>query len=105
MIRSLFRFIGVVLLAAGFILLMYDGAKSIADSRIYLYKVGQLWTDINAASLQAAQVRVQSALPSFFWDPVFTTILNQPAWLLLGLFGTLFILAGRKRKPLIGYAR
>lgn len=105
MIRSLLRLIGVVLLAAGFILLMYDGAKSIADNRIYIYKLGQLWTDIHAASLQAFQASVQASLPGAVWDPVLTTLLDQPSWLVLGLVGVLFILMGRKRKPLIGYAR
>ena len=64
MIRSLLRLIGVIFLAAGFILLMYDGAKSIADSRIYIYKLGQLWTDIHVASLQSAQAKVQASLPA-----------------------------------------
>jgi hypothetical protein len=105
MIRSLLRLIGVVLLAAGFILLMYDGAKSIADSRIYIYKLGQLWTDIHASSLQSFQTSVQANLPRAAWDPVLTTLLDQPSWLVLGLVGTVFILLGRKRKPLIGYAR
>jgi hypothetical protein len=105
MIRSLFRLIGVIFLAAGFILLMYDGAKSIADSRIYIYKLGQLWTDIHTSSLQAAQAKVQASLPALVWDPVITTVLEQPSWLVLGVIGTLFILLGRRRKPLIGYAR
>jgi len=105
MIRSLFRLIGVIFLAAAFILLMYDGAKSIADSRIYIYKLGQLWTDIHASSMQAAQAKVQGSLPASVWDPVITTLLNQPSWLVFGIIGTLFILLGRRRKPLIGYAR
>jgi hypothetical protein len=105
MIRSLLRLLGVVLLAAGFILVMYDGARSIADSRIYIYKLGQLWTDIHAASLQSAQARVQDSLPSVVWDPLITTVLDQPAWLIFGIIGTALILLGRKRKPLIGYAR
>jgi len=105
MIRSLFRLIGVIFLAAAFILLMYDGAKSIADSRIYIYKLGQLWTDIHASSMQAAQAKVQASLPASVWDPVITTLLNQPTWLVFGIIGTLFILLGRRRKPLIGYAR
>jgi hypothetical protein len=33
------------------------------------------------------------------------TVLSWPAWSLLGCFGILFLLAGRKKKPLIGYAR
>jgi hypothetical protein len=105
MIRSFFRLIGVIFLAAGFILLMYDGAKSIADSRIYIYKLGQLWTDIHTSSMQAAQAKVQASLPAQVWDPVITTVLEQPSWLVLGVIGTLFILLGRRRKPLIGYAR
>ncbi len=105
MIRSLLRLLGVIFLAAGFILLMYDGAKSIADSRIYIYKLGQLWTDIHVASLQSAQAKVQSSLPAVAWDPVITTILDQPSWLIFGLVGAVLILLGRKRKPLIGYAR
>ena len=105
MIRSLFRLIGVIFLAAGFILLMYDGAKSIADSRIYIYKLGQLWTDIHTSSMQAAQAKVQASLPAQVWDPVITTLLDQPSWLIFGVIGAVLILLGRKRKPLIGYAR
>jgi hypothetical protein len=105
MIRALLRLIGVVFLAAAFILVMYDGARSIADSRIYLYKLGQLWTDIHAASLESAQARVKESLPSVVWDPVITTVLDQPSWLIFGIIGTVLILLGRKRKPLIGYAR
>ncbi len=105
MIRSLLRLIGVIALAAGFILLMYDGAKSIADSRVYIYKLGQLWTDVHAASLQAAQTRVQASLPAQVWDPGISTILDQPSWLIFGIIGTIFILLGRRRKSLIGYAR
>lgn len=105
MIRSLFRLAGVIFLAAAFILLIYDGAKSIADSRVSIYKLGQLWTDVHAASLQAAQEKVQQSLPAAAWDPLITTLLNQPSWLVFGLIGMLLILLGRRRKPLIGYAR
>ncbi|MGD9925165.1 MAG: hypothetical protein AB7V13_27520 [Pseudorhodoplanes sp.] len=105
MIRALLRLLGVLFLAAGFILLMYDGAKSIADSRIYIYKLGQLWTDIHAASLESAQAKVQASLPAVVWDPAITTLLDQPSWLVFGIVGTVLILLGRKRKPLIGYAR
>lgn len=105
MIRSLLRLIGVIALAAGFVLLMYDGAKSIADKRVYIYKLGQLWTDVHATSLQAAQAKVQASLPAQIWDPGIATILDQPSWLIFGIVGTIFILLGRRRKPLIGYAR
>lgn len=105
MIRFLFRFLGVLILAAAFILLVYDGAKSIADSRIYIYRLGQLWTDINANSLQSLQASIEAYLPAPAWNPVALTLLEQPAWLVLGVVGVLSILLGRKKKPLIGYGR
>jgi hypothetical protein len=39
----------------------------------------------------------QSVLQPYF--------LEQPAWLVLGIFGVLFMLIGRKKRRLIGYAR
>jgi hypothetical protein len=105
MIRFLFRFLGVLILAAAFILLVYDGAKSIADSRIYIYKLGQLWTDISASSLDSLKASAEAYLPVQVWDPVALTLLEQPAWLVLGVLGILSILIGRKKKPLIGYGR
>ena len=36
---------------------------------------------------------------------VIQTVLEQPTWLVLGGLGSILILLGRKKKPLIGYAR
>jgi hypothetical protein len=36
MIRFLLRFLGLLTLALGFIFLVYDGTKSIADQRLYI---------------------------------------------------------------------
>jgi hypothetical protein len=33
------------------------------------------------------------------------SVLEQPAWLVLGILGILLMLLGRRKKPLIGYAR
>jgi len=42
MIRGLFRLAGLLLLAAGFIFLVYDGARSIADQTTRLSRPGQI---------------------------------------------------------------
>jgi hypothetical protein len=34
-----------------------------------------------------------------------TPVLNAPTWVVLGIFGIVLVLLGRKKKPLIGYAR
>jgi hypothetical protein len=44
--------------------------------------------------MQAAQAKVQASLPVQVWDPVITTLLDQPSWLVFGIIGTLFMLYG-----------
>jgi hypothetical protein len=103
MIRSVLRSLGLVLLAAGFVFFIYDGTKSIADQTVYISKFSQTWAEIHQQSLQAAQAAVEKNA-AWLW-PVLQPILEQPTWLVLGAVGMLLILAGRKKKPLIGYAR
>jgi len=38
-------------------------------------------------------------------DVVQPYFLDQPVWLVLAIVGAILILLGRKKKPLIGYAR
>jgi hypothetical protein len=39
------------------------------------------------------------------WDPIVLNILTAPAWLVFAILGTILMLIGRKKRPLIGYAR
>jgi hypothetical protein len=103
MIRSVFRLLGLVLLAAGFVFVIYDGTKSIADQTIYISKFSQTWAEIHQQSLQAAQGLVEKNV-AWLWA-VIQPVLEQPTWLVLGTIGMVLILLGRKKKPLIGYAR
>jgi hypothetical protein len=105
MIRFLLRFIGLICLAAGFILLIYDGTKSIAGNMIYLTNVRTLWELINSASLVKLRPMIESYAGGYVWDPIMVAFLAAPSWSLLGILGILFLLLGRKKKPLIGYAR
>ena len=105
MIRFLLRFIGLICLAAGFILLIYDGTKSIAGNRLFLTSLRALWELINASSLAKLEPTIQSYAGGYLWDPVMMTILSAPSWGLLGGLGIILLLLGRKKRPLIGYAR
>ena len=105
MIRFLLRFIGLICLAAGFILLIYDGTKSIAGNRLFLTSVRALCELINASSLAKLEPTIQSYAGGYLWDPVMMTILSAPSWGLLGGLGIILLLLGRKKRPLIGYAR
>ncbi len=105
MIRFVFRFIGLWFLAAGFIFLIYDGMKSIADQTIYITKAGDVWIAINQASYQKAGPALSGYGLGVLWDPAILRVLDQPTWLVLGVIGIVLILLGRRKKPLIGYAR
>ena len=104
MIRFIFRFLGLLCLAAAFILVVYDGTKSIAGNAFVFTSVRALWELINAASLARLQPFV-AGFAGVLWDPVMLTVLDAPAAALLGILGILFLLFGRRKKPLIGYER
>jgi hypothetical protein len=105
MIRFLLRFIGLMLLALAFIFVVYDGMKSIADGGIFLTKAGQIWSDVHASSLQMLQAAINRYANGEIWRMGIQPILNQPASAVFGVLGMILILLGRKKKPLIGYAR
>jgi hypothetical protein len=105
MIRFIFRFFGLWILAAAFIFLIYDGTKSIADrTDFFITRTRSLWEGMHQNSLIALQALIQDKAP-WFAEPFDLAILNQPAWAVLGVIGILLILIGRKKKPLIGYGR
>ena len=105
MIRFLFRFAGLLLLALAFIFVIYDGMKSIADGGIFLTRVIQIWGDVHSGSLQAFQALIERHTGSEFWQLAVAPILEQPASAVACVLGVLLIVLGRKKKPLIGYAR
>lgn len=104
MIRGFFRLIGLLLLAGGFIFLVYDGARFVADQTLRFTRFGQFWNDVHQASQQAFRVWLEAKAP-FVWDSVVRVILDQPVFAVLGIAGILLMLLFRPRKRLIGYTR
>jgi hypothetical protein len=106
MIRFVFRFVGLLLLALGFIFLVYDGTKSIADQNLYISSVASVWANIHQGSLSQLQPTVERLGGTWAWHGIVQPyFLDQPVSLVLAIVGAILILLGRKKKPLIGYAR
>jgi hypothetical protein len=106
MIRFVLRFLGLLLLALGFIFLVHDGTKSIADQTFYLSSVGSVWSNIHQSSLSALQPTVERLAGPWAWRGVIEPyLLEQPVSLVFAILGAILILLGRKKKPVIGYAR
>ena len=104
MIRGFFRLVGLLLLASGFIFMVYDGARFVADNTLRFTKFGQFWNDIHQSSQQAFRVWVEGLSP-WLWNNVVRVILDQPVFAVMAVLGVLLMLVFRRRKPLIGYSR
>src|SRR5262245_18390831 len=106
MIRFVLRFIGLLSLALGFIFLVHDGTNSIADQTVYISSVGSTWSTVHQNSLTALQPEVERPAGTLVWQGLIQPyFLDQPVSLVLAIFGAILTLLGRKKKPLIGYAR
>jgi hypothetical protein len=105
MIRFVLRFFGLLLLALGFIFLVYDGIRSISDSSILLTKASEIWIILNDRSLASFQAMVERRVGSDIWKVLVFPVLEQPASAVACILGVVLIMLGRKKKPLIGYAR
>ena len=104
MIRFLLRFIGLICLAAAFILVIYDGTKSIAANNLYFTSARTLWELLNAGGLAKLKPLLEPYAGGLLWE-LMDQILAAPSWALLGCFGILLLVLGRRKKPLIGFER
>jgi ABC-type phosphate transport system permease subunit len=105
MIRFLLRSIGLLLLALGFIFLVYDGIRSISDGTILLTRTSEVWNATHDRSLAAFQTLVERNVSTAIWQAVIAPILAQPAAAVACILGVILTVLGRKKRPLIGYAR
>ena len=104
MIRGFFRLVGLLLLAGGFVFMVYDGARWVADQALRFTQFGQFWNDVHQSSQQTFRTMVEGTAP-WLWDSVVKVLLEQPVFVVLGVLGILLMLVFRPRKPLIGYSR
>jgi hypothetical protein len=104
MIRGFFRLLGLLLLAAGFVFMVYDGARWVADQSLRFTRLGQFWNDVHQSSQQAFRTWMETAAP-WLWNSVVRIILDQPVFAVMGLLGIVLMLVFRPRQPLIGYSR
>src|ERR1044071_2138857 len=103
MIRGFFRLIGLLLLAGGFIFMVYDGARFVADQTLRFTRFGQFWNDVHQSSQLAFRTWVEGTAP-WLWNSVIKVLLDQPVFAVLGVVGILLMILFRPRKPLIGYS-
>jgi len=104
MLRLLTRFIGLLLLAGGFIALIVDGTRSIAGGRLLVTSLSKGASELFPALFQGLQTEI-SEKSAFLWDPVFTTLLLLPVSVAFGGLGALLIVFSHKEETAPRYWR
>ena len=98
------RLLGVWLMLLAIVALIYDGTRVLADNgALGFTSLGEHWFAIHPASLNATQAGIERHVAPFLWDPVMTTLLLLPAWVVVGGLGALLYLLGYRRKRLNVY--
>lgn len=95
--RLVVRTLGTWLLSIAVILAVIDGTKSLAANGVVTTPLGDLWTSLNAGSLQW----VQTFLESRFFGPVLTpmlaSLLSVPSFAVIGVPAIVLAFLGRSR--------
>ncbi len=96
MIRFLLRFLGMWLLAGGFVALVLDGVRSIASSEIVLTPLGVTWFAASEESFAQFQALIEARLPAGTWETAMVPLMQAPLAAVLGVLGLFFMLLGRR---------
>ena len=94
------RILGWVFLAGALFALGYGISESVKDGAYLSVALSQLWHDFRPTSLLTVQDWVQKddylGLP-WLWDPVISTVLRWPGWIVLGAAGAGLLFLFRRR--------
>ena len=92
------RFIGWILLLAALGAVAYEVMAALTEGGWRMIALGEMWFKVHASSLNAAQAGIQRYVAPWLWEPVITTILLGPGWLVFGLPGVAAVYFCRRRR-------
>lgn len=103
MIRFLLRFLGLVTIAGGFVMMVIDGTRSIANSTFAMTPLSDLASRAFPASFPNWGPVITRNVHPLLWDPVLIHALMVPAFAAgIGL-GLLLLWLGQRRVETIGF--
>lgn len=101
--RFLLRLVGYLCIAAGFIALVIDGARSIANAGLRFTTLGETLTSLIHERYAQIQPAVERNLHPLLWDPVLLSLMRTPTMLVALVFGFALLWLGRNPEPQIGF--
>jgi hypothetical protein len=102
-IKGLFRILAFLLLAAGFVAAVMDGARTIANSAVDYAKLGSTLFRLFGERFLLLQPAVERHVHPLLWDPVLLNLLVLPTSVVLLVLGFLSYRIGRRSGSRIGH--
>lgn len=102
MVRFLLRLLGYLIVAAGFVSLVIDGARSIANSAVQYTPLNLALSMLVGERVKALQPLIERGIHPLLWDPVMLYLMLAPAALVAFLLGFLLLRLGTPPEPKIG---
>jgi hypothetical protein len=103
MLRFLARVLGLLLVAAGFVGLVIDGTRSIANSTVSFTPLGELAFTLFPRSFPLIEPAVTRYVHPWLWDPILLNFFLLPAALVGFVIGGALLWVGQKPPEPIGY--
>ncbi|MDX3807977.1 PetM family of cytochrome b6f complex subunit 7 [Bosea thiooxidans] len=100
--RFLVRCVGYLLVAAGFVVLVIDGARSIANAFLRFTTVGDVLAAVLHERYRSLGPMIERNLHPLLWDPVLLSVTQAPAALAALVLGFVLLWLGRPPEPQIG---
>lgn len=100
--RFLLRLIGYLSVAAGFVALVIDGARSIANAGLRFTPLSEVLTAVIHERYQSIQPAIERNLHPWLWDPLLLTLLRAPVAVVALLLGFALLWLGRRPQEAIG---
>jgi hypothetical protein len=94
------RILGVWLLLLAMVAVVIDATKSLGGGGSWVATpMIEQWSSLFPASLASAKQAVETYAGHYLWDPVLTSVMHAPTWIVFGVLGIGFYWLGQKRRP------
>jgi hypothetical protein len=103
MVRFLARTVGLLLMAAGFVGLVIDATRFIANGTVTFTPVGKFAATLSPEILRTLEPAVTQHVHRFLWDPILLGLFQLPAPVVGFAVGALLLWLGQKPAEPIGY--
>ena len=95
--KFILRVLGTWFLGLALVLVIVDGAKSLAANTITTTSLAETWNSMHAASWAAVNEAMAGAFASVSWQEIVQYVFACPGWAIFGGAGLVLLLLGRRR--------